>query len=273
MSYHGEFLVAIINSLLDFTIAREKHWYRIPVGSKEKWLKERWPPQWLALYQTRVFGQEAYAINYYAKIINILQVYRWQLFPDQPRDERSERLYYQLFLEPLRPLPKPILSRRRRRIVFIPTTWEKFLNASEINDLYDESVLEDRLWTALKWLQIPAERQELITVKDRNYFLDFAIYCASGKLNVETDGDEWHASPGKAALDNLRDNNLESEGWHQLRFTTQQIQEQMAAYCVPKIVDTINNLGGLKDDGKFMPRKINLDSPGGAYQLGLFDNL
>ena len=53
MTSRGEVLVAIINNHLDFAIAREKHWYRIPVSSKEKWLKDRWPPKWLALYQTK----------------------------------------------------------------------------------------------------------------------------------------------------------------------------------------------------------------------------
>jgi hypothetical protein len=63
MSTRGEVLVAIINSRLDFVKALEAHWYRIPVSSQEKWLKDRWPPRWLALYQTKTFGKEAYAIN------------------------------------------------------------------------------------------------------------------------------------------------------------------------------------------------------------------
>ena len=143
----------------------------------------------------------------------------------------------------------------------------------QINDLYDESSLEDQLWAAFKRLQIRAERQELVAIKDRNYFLDFAIYCASGKIDVETDGDEWHANPEKAALDNLRDNDLESVGWRQLRFTAHQLREQMAEYCVPKVVETINKLDGLEEEGKFMPRKIDLNAPDGSRQLGLFDNV
>ena len=226
----------------------------------------------MALYQTKIFGPQAHAINYYAKVVGICEVYRWELFPDQAKDEKGGRRYYQLMLEPLQLLPRPIISQRRRRIVFIPTTWEKFGQAAEINDLYDESSLEDRLWAELKRLQIQSERQELVTVKANNYFLDFAIYCASGKIDIETDGDEWHANPKKAALDNLRDNDLESVGWQQLRFSTHQIQEQMAGYCVPNIAKTINNLGGLIEEGKFAPRKINLNAPDGSYQLGLFDS-
>lgn len=47
----GELLVAIVQRPLDLTYARDHHWYRIPVDSVEKFLKRRWPPRWLALYQ------------------------------------------------------------------------------------------------------------------------------------------------------------------------------------------------------------------------------
>ena len=58
--------------------------------------------------------------------------------------------YYQVVIGPLQRLPEPIVSLRWRRIVFIPTTWEKFVTAMEINDLYDDSPLEDRLWSVFK---------------------------------------------------------------------------------------------------------------------------
>jgi hypothetical protein len=44
-------LVAIMRHPLDFAIARDQHWYRIPVRSAAKWLEGHWPPQWLAFYQ------------------------------------------------------------------------------------------------------------------------------------------------------------------------------------------------------------------------------
>jgi very-short-patch-repair endonuclease len=163
------------------------------------------------------------------------------------------------------------LSRRRlRRIVFIPTTWQKLMSAVEINDLYDESPLEDRLWAELKGLQISAERQEFVKFGERWYALDFAIYCMSGKLDVETDGDTWHADPERIPLDNRRDNDLETAGWRQLRFNTHHIQEQMAEYCVPTVVENINRLGGV-DEGRLVGRRISPDAPEGAHQLELFD--
>ena len=64
----GEVLVAIVNNLEDMRLACEAGWYRIPVTSVHKWLRDRWPPRWLAFYQTKVFGLEAHAVNYYAAI-------------------------------------------------------------------------------------------------------------------------------------------------------------------------------------------------------------
>jgi very-short-patch-repair endonuclease len=272
MAGRGEVLVAILNNHLDFEIAQDKHWYRIPVASVNKWLKDRWPPQWLAFYQTKVFGAEKHAVNYYARVLRIRQVYRWQLFDMMPNDPKAHRRYYQLFLGSLQRLPAPILSRRWRRIVFIPTTWTKFVSATEINDLFDESSLEDCLWAALKRIQIAAERQMFVEVEKRYYALDFAIYCADGKLDIETDGDTWHANPERAGEDNVRDNALKTVGWRVLRFTTKQIREELDTYTVPKVVENIERLGGL-NGGRLIPRHIDGNILNGAHQPGLFDDL
>jgi very-short-patch-repair endonuclease len=272
MSARGEVLVAILNNRRDFAIARDSHWYRIPVASADKWLKTRWPPEWLAFYQTKAFGPEKHAVNYYARVLDIRQVRRWQLLEMDSRDPKWNRLYYQLLLGPLRRLPQPILSRRWRRIVFIPTTWKKFVNAVEINDLYDESPLEDHLWAALKRLEIRAERQLFVAVEKHHYALDFAIPCATGKIDVETDGDLWHANRQRAGQDNLRDNALKTKGWQVLRFNTAQIQEKMETYTLPTVVENIERLGGV-DEGRLVPRHIDRDMLKGVWQLGLFDEV
>jgi very-short-patch-repair endonuclease len=156
--------------------------------------------------------------------------------------------------------------------VFIPTTWARFAKAVEINDLYDESPLEDLLWAQFKRLNILAERQEFVTVGKRNYSLDFAIYCAKSNLDIETDGDFYHANPEKSVEDNIRNNDLEAAGWKVLRFSTSQIREEMATYCVPNITKTIRNLGGL-DEGGIITRQIAPTTPDSAYQPSLFDDL
>lgn len=242
-------LVSIMNNPRDLEIARDRHWYRIPKESVDKWLVKSWPPEWLAFYQTKVFGKESHAVNYYAKVIDIQEVPRSELFTEHSRGKDPEKIYAKLILGPLQQLSEPIFSRRLRRLVFIPTTWKKFSDAFEINDLYDESPLEDRLWAAFKRLDICAERQEFFEVDSEFVALDFAIYCVNGKVNVETDGDTWHANPERAAKDNRRDNALVVKGWSILRFGTSQIMEQLYEYCLPKIVNKVNSLGGLDEHG------------------------
>lgn len=269
MGTRGEVLVAIMNNKADWHIACQQNWYRIPLNQVKKRLKDRFPPQWLAFYKTKVFGEEAFAINYYAKVVKVTEVCRWQLFPDEPKNKKTNQKYCKLEFTDLKSLDQPILSRRLRRLVFIPTTLEKLLNAVEINDIWDESPLEDRVWAELKRLEIKAERQEYVKLKKKDYFLDFAIYCEKGKINIETDGDSWHANKKQAVIDNERDNDLETAGWRTLRFSTYHVQEKMADYCVPKIVENINNLGGIKEHESSIPKKIQT----GQYkQLSLFDD-
>jgi len=270
-SFRGEVLIAIVNNLRDFAIVRDDHWYRIPVRSVERFLKERWPPQWLAFYQTKVFGSEAFAVSYFARVLDIRQAFRWQLFPEESGGESAGKRYYQIFLAPLQVLPQPILSRRFRRIVFIPTTWRKLVDAVEINDLYDESPLEDRLWAELKRFDIAAQRQYFVKGKNQHYALDFAVFCDQGKLDVETDGDRWHADPARIPLDNQRNNDLTGLGWHILRFNTQQIHELATEYCIPTIMESVNRLGGLTTSG-LIPRTFDPNDPAAPRQLTLFES-
>ena len=150
----GEVLVAVVKRKRDLAILREEGWYRVPVSTAPR----RWPPKWIAFYQGAQWGQER-GINYYAPVKEIHRVLRRELFPDEFPSQKSNKPYYQIFLGSLQRLDPPLISHRRRVIVFIPTTWQKFATAAEINDLYDDSPLEDSLWAELKRLAIPAERQ------------------------------------------------------------------------------------------------------------------
>lgn len=245
MSNEDRLLVAVPNDALDFRIARDEHWYRIPVDKARKWCSPSWPPEWLAFYHTKVFGCDGFSIRYFARVHDIREVPRKDLFPREINDRKADNPYYQLILSPLQIRPLPIPSLRLRRIAFIPTTWQKFWAAEEINDLWHGSPLEDILWAELQRLGITAERQDLVSLKRKNHFLDFAFYCTKGNLNVETDGDLWHSDTRRIAQDNRRDNALEAEGWRLLRFNTLQIREEMADYCIPTIMEIVSDLGGI----------------------------
>jgi very-short-patch-repair endonuclease len=265
-SKRGEALVAIVNRPADWRIVQDHLWYRVPVATAPR----RWPPQWLAFYQTKIFRDEAFAVRYFGRVREIRRVFRPALFPDEEQNEKSGREYFQVFLERLESLPRPIVSYRLRRIVFIPTTYHKLQTAEEINDLFDDSPLEDALWHELKRLRLLAERQYHLKADGKSYFLDFALFCNKGKLNIETDGDRWHADPARIPEDNRRNNALASDGWKVLRFNTHQIREEMADYCVPQIAETVNQLGGLEPHTEAPHTYIKSDE-GIAQQMTLFD--
>lgn len=266
-SARGEALVAIMNDPRDFALLREQRWYRVPVASAP----ERWPPKWLALYQTRVFGDEAYAVHYYGRVKHISVVSRRELLPEDWKSENTDRKYYKIELESIEKLPRPIVSRRWRRIVFIPTTAAKLFSATQINDLFDDSPLENTLWDRLKELRIDAERQWEEKVGKARYMLDFAVFCRAGKLDIETDGDLYHHNPEYAAKDNVRNNALTSANWRVLRFNKAQVQENRAEYCVASITENIRRLGGL-DDQALVPRKFHATQRGVVQQLSLLDS-
>jgi len=249
----GEALVAILNNPDDLAILQHQGWYRIPVRTAPK----RWPPKLLAFYQTRIFGDEAYAVRYYGSVREIREVGRTELFPHEAPNAKSDKRYYQILLDNLNTLAQPIISRRWRRIVFIPTTIEKFWLAREINDLFDDSPLENRLWSRLKTLRAEAERQWRVEVDRERYYLDFALFCRWGRVDVETDGDSWHVNRAGAARDNRRDADLQTSGWQVLRFTTAEVHERMESHCVPVIQRMAEHLGGFGAPEPYPPIDIN----------------
>jgi len=181
----GEFLIAILKDKSDFAILQEMGWYRIPLEHKPR----RWPPRWLAFYQPKAFGEDAYRVRYYGEVGNIQVVERREIFPHEFLSAKSDHEHYRITLKNLEERKEPIISLRPRRLVFVPTTREKFALAEQINDLFDDSPLEDRLWLEFKQLKIGAERQWGVQVKQQYYQLDFALFCNQGRINVETDGD------------------------------------------------------------------------------------
>ncbi len=121
---------------------------------------------------------------------------------------------------------------------------EKLFTATEINDLFHGSPLENELWEHLKKEGIQAERQyEVIKEEARRYFLDFHLPYQKRYIAVECDGGTWHSNTEKAVEDNERQNYLVANGWHVLRYSTKQLQNPME--CLNQIKNAINKLDGL----------------------------
>lgn len=259
-----ELLVGIVNQVSDYDIIKNQFWYRIPVDSVDKMLKKRWPPDWIAFYYTAAIKKYPQMIIHYGKVFNITIDRRKELFPSEKQNDKTSKKYYNISFDEIRILPKPILSRRYRRIVFIQTTFNKFIKAKEINDLFDGCELEDKLWAEFKRNRISADRQKIVKIYNNFYFLDFAIYCKKGNINIETDGDRWYHNAMGSGKNIARNNDLSSNGWTVIRFDSEQINEKMETYCIPIIKTTINNLGGIYLDNDAMKRYL-MQYPDASY--------
>ena len=147
-------LVALIKEPRDLDIARQQHWYRIPVHRLPARAARA---QVIAFYQPRSFGEERWAIRYYAPVRCWSQVQRLELFPEEPNHPRAREPYYQIWLGDLQPLPHPIASRRWRRLTFIVTHWERLLQVEAVEELLHGTIWEQYLWRAMRNLGYLAE--------------------------------------------------------------------------------------------------------------------
>lgn len=255
--------MGIVSSRADLARAIEEHWYRIPIASAPE---RRWPPKWFAAFEPVTVTREGVQlIRSYAPVLHIDQLSREQLFPGMPGGTRAGRMYYRFSLGRVRER-EPIQLERPRRHPFIPTTLGKFERASSVNDLFDDSPDEDVLWDALKSESIPAQRQWPEMVRQRRFFIDFAVFCRHGGLAVEVDG-KHHHSPEKAVRDDDRAGLLATRGWQVHHIPTVRIREALHEE-LDRLKRVINAKGGLKADG-FVPR-VFIDG-NRAVQPALFE--
>jgi hypothetical protein len=219
-------LVALINQPRDLETARSEHWYRIPAKHAPAHFTQA---RYIAFYLTKAFADNKWSICEYAPVRGHELVRRRDLYPDQPDHPRADDAYFKLQLGALLTLPRPIVSRAGRRILFIWTTGDKFLRAVEINDLLGKSDADDALWDALKASKIGAERQMLVRDTRSRYRVDFWIPCACGNLAVILADKPRRLPKGKK--------------WRALRFSDEDIYARRAG-CIRKIQSMARELGG-----------------------------
>lgn len=174
-------LVAIMNNPRDFKIARDEGWYRIPTKYAPPGTTEAVV---LAFYFTRAFGEEKWAVHWYAPSRGYEMVRRRDLFPGESDHPRADETYYKLQLGPLTKLEQPIPSLRWRRITFIETSWDRFTAAEEINELYASGA--DGLFVTLKEAGFYPEREYSVREGGIRYEVDLAIPCQTGTVVITT---------------------------------------------------------------------------------------
>lgn len=264
-------LVALMNSPTDFEIAKQKHWYRIPVGSAPPIVKER-KCRYIAFYHTKKFKAEQYTIQWYGKITKQTIVSRTDLFPNERQSSRKfQKKYYKMEFSPLQRLPNVIVSSKPRRLLFIPTTFFKLIHATNINQVFSGSHLEEKMWKALMQQKIGAEREFYVPMNKYNkkfFRLDFAIFCKKGMIDLECNGFEYHGDKEAITKDKFRNVLLTQQGWQVLRFTTEQINYEMDM-VMTLVQETIAQYGGLQNEWLgFQPMvKPKKNKPGDQLKL------
>ncbi|MFZ2487994.1 MAG: DUF559 domain-containing protein [Anaerolineae bacterium] len=229
-------LVVVINNARDFARARDEGWYRIPVRRAPR----RVAADYIAFYQTRAFGDEAYAVRYLAPVRRVHVMPRRQLLPNEPDHPRADETYYKIELGPLQRLPQPVRSRALRRITFIPTTLGQLLTAQEINDLWWRDDPQQRLWLALREAGLSVEYRYEAPQPAGDVVVDFAVFLPGGRLAVLCDE---QAGPDDLREPRLPDYELTAAGWQVLRFTVAELQADLPG-CVTTVLAAAQRLGG-----------------------------
>ena len=245
-------LVAFMPSPKDMALAHTRGWYRLPAEHAPHVLTSG-KLSHIAFYQPQSFGEERSLVRWYSPVTSLVLRRRIEVLPEEPHHPNAQRQYYIIGCANMQELPVPIRCHRPRRVVFIPTTYRKLVTATDINHLFNDSPLENLLSYELYRASIPTERQLDVKVGTRWFRLDFAVFCKTGNIGLECDGDEHHMHPDAVDHDKQRANLLATIGWRILHFTRSKLYGEMPA-TLGMVRDVINHYGGLQDpnaDGGF----------------------
>ena len=177
-------LVGVINRKRDLDYARDHHWYRIP--------QERMPrgvyAEYLAFYLSRAFREKNGGIVYYAQRKGLELAYRRDLLPEEAHHPNANNVYYRVALGELVEKTPPILNPTKRPISFIYTTWDRFVHAREIRDLYSQNdYYVDRIYHALRDKGIRPQRIWEAERRDDPFAPGLRILCEKGEVLASTE--------------------------------------------------------------------------------------
>jgi hypothetical protein len=140
-------LVAIVNNQQDWQRIAEHGWYRLPVKHAPAGAPYF---DFMAFYFTKAFGDNKWAIHYYAPVRGHELLTRRDLIPEEPHHPRAAHWYFRFALGAVRHKIPPIAAGNWKRLTFIVTSGEKFEAAAEINQLLNPIVHGGAPWVVLK---------------------------------------------------------------------------------------------------------------------------
>lgn len=140
-------LVAVVPNLRDWELIQNERWYRVPAKNAPAGMPDF---DYLAFYFPKVFDADGWAIHYYAGVQGHELVTRKDIFPREMDHPRASQWYYKMQIGPLQHRIPAIVSRRWRRVSFIVTSGDRFMDALEINDLLGDRDPSDRPFVTLR---------------------------------------------------------------------------------------------------------------------------
>ncbi len=181
-------LIGVINRKRDFVIARDQRWYRIPQVRLPRGVNA----EYLAFFLSgKVFKERSGGIHYYTERKGLELAYRRDLLPGQADHPRADAVYYKVQLGELLEKSPPVRNPTRRPVSFIYTTWDRFVHAREIADLYSKAdYFVDRIYHALRNYGVEAERFWEAETRETGGAAQLRILCEKGTVLASTEESE-----------------------------------------------------------------------------------
>jgi hypothetical protein len=139
-------LVGVVNRKRDLDTILTERWYRIPVSQMPRGVNA----EYIAFFLSGPFKERNGAVHYFAECRGVELVRRRDILPDEPRHSRADEQYYKVQLGPIECKNPPVKNTTRRSLAFVYTTWDRFVHAETILDLYsDDTKYVDRVYYTL----------------------------------------------------------------------------------------------------------------------------
>jgi len=185
-------LVGVINRKRDLETVLGKKWYRIPQNQMKRGVNA----EYIAFFLSKAFGERNGGIHYFADRKGVELLYRRDLLPQEPNHPRANEAYYKIQLGTIHPKEPPVLNKSRRTLSFVYTTWDRFVKATKISDLYSqEDYFVDRIYHALRNVGVPTERSW--SAEYRSAPARLRVLCENGTVTASTQPED-----GSMYLDN-----------------------------------------------------------------------
>lgn len=233
-------LVGVLKNRRDLNILLRKRWYRIPAI----YVPAR-GFEYLAFYEPLAVGRLGKRIRYYARVLSRERIKRGDLLPDEPNHPRARNDYFKFRIGKPKKLPRPIRNIVPRRVSFGFAALDHLLESKNILQLYNIAPTEGIVHRGLQRAGIKANPQFYVSAKGERFRLDFAVFCARGRIAIECDNQKAHSGRRAREKDKAKDTALRRAGWRVLRLREKDVVERLN-WCVRKVRQAIRALGGQK---------------------------